>query len=395
MRSMRFPVDCFTLKGMERAPRLQTGHADRTDSRGGGTISQSRDRLDSRKGGNSRIASARSARLPGGDNSRIAIARSARFQDGGRFPDGARAIGRIPGEDAIPGSRSRDRPDSKAGAFARSPRFPGGGDSRIAIARSAGFQEGGNSRIAIARSAELQAGRQFPDRDRAIGRILRGGVNSRNAIARSVGFQVGAQFPDRDRGSARFRGGEGAVPGPRSRDRPDSKRGAIPGSRSRDQPNSAGGRNNSPIAIARSAGWEGERFPDRDRAIGQIPGGARIAIARSAGFPEGGRNSRAAIGGALPGSRSRDRPNCRGGSNSWIAIARSAGFREGGDSPIATARSAELQGGRRFPDRGRAIGQIEGGGDSRIAIARSARFRGGASQIAIARSAGFRGKMIR
>ena len=113
---------------------------------------------------------------------------------------------------AIPGSRSRDQPDS------------GGGDPRIAIARSAGFKEGGNSRIANARSAE-------------------------------------------------FLGGEKAIPGSGSRDQPDSKGKTIPGSRSRDLPNSRGGR----------------QFPDRDRAIGRIPGGgkSRIAIARTARFRGG------------------------------------------------------------------------------------------------------------
>ncbi len=111
---------------------------------------------------------------------------------------------------AIPGSRSRDQPDS-----------------------------GGRS----------------PDRDRAIGRIQRGG-----------------QFPDRERAIGRIPGGEKAIPGSGSRDQPDSKGKTIPGSRSRDLPNSRRGRHfldrdraigripgggKSRIAIARTARFRG------------------------------------------------------------------------------------------------------------------------------------------
>ncbi len=170
---------------------------------------------------------------------------------------------------------------------------------------------GGNSRIAIARSAEFPGGEQFPDRDREIGWILNGG-NSGIVIARSAKFR------------------EGALPGSRSRDRPDSQGGG--------------------------------RFPGRDRAIGRMLGGE-----------------------AIPGSRSRGRPNCWGGSNSRIAIARSAGFQKGGTSRIAIVRSAgsrsrdrpDSKGGQ-FPDRDRAIGQIPAEGTFRIAIPRWVGFRGGA-----------------
>ncbi len=185
---------------------------------------------------------------------------------------------------AIPGSRSRDQPDS------------GGGDPRIAIARSAGFKEGGTSR----------------DRERAIGRIPGGGKgNSRIGIARSAGFQRGDNSRIAIARSAEFPEGE-AIPGSRSRDRPDSGGGqipdrdrangqipgrVIPGSRSRDRPDAK----------------RGGQFPDRDRAIGRIPGGR-----------------------AIPGSRSRNRLDSERGQ---------------------------------FRDRDRAISQIPGGCTSRIAIA--------------------------
>ncbi len=153
--------------------------------------------------------------------------------------------------------------------------------------------------------------------------------------------------------------------------------GTIPRSRSRDR-----------------LGSERGQFRDRDRAISEIPGGctSRIAIAWSAGFPRGGRfpgRDRAIgrmLGGeAIPGSRSRGRPNCWGGSNSRIAIARSAGFQKGGTSRIAIVRSAgsrsrdrpDSKGGQ-FPNRDRAIGQIPAEGTSRIAIPRWVGFRGGA-----------------
>ncbi len=85
-------------------------------------------------------------------------------------------------------------------------------------------------------------------------------------------------------------------------------------------------------------------------------------------------------------ARSRGRPNCWGGSNSRIAIARSAGFSKGGTSRIAIVRSAgsrsrdrpDSKGGQ-FPNRDRAIGQIPAEGTSRIAIPRWVGFRGGGS----------------
>ncbi len=90
-----------------------------------------------------------------------------------------------------------------------------------------------------------------------------------------------------DRDRAMCRIAGGAIPGSRSRDRRDSERGVIPRSRPRDRPNCRGG-GDSRIAVARSARLKG----------GAIPG------SRSRDRPDSG--------GGLPRSRSRDRPDSGG-----------------------------------------------------------------------------------